>query len=66
MSTDDCFGSNQIQNQIPMKCEHPNCHSTDGQDYYRNAEDQVEGWEDEPIFLCWTHANGHTPIKSKE
>ena len=43
-----------------MKCEFPNCNSSEGKDYYRKKE--TGPWACEPIFLCHIHSEGHEPI----
>lgn len=40
-----------------LKCEHKNCNSLEGRDYKR--KETVEGWEEEPIFLCKEHSIGY-------
>ncbi len=46
---------------IGMKCEHPGCNENKGQDYHRIGEERVQGWEDEPIWLCDEHKGEHIP-----
>lgn len=48
---------------IPMQCEYGICKNTNGEDYHRFPDEEVEGWEKEPIYLCLAHAGFHIPIK---
>ena len=49
---------------IGMRCEHKNCKNEVGKDYIRLPEEDEEGWEGEPIFLCDEHSKGHTLFSS--
>lgn len=44
---------------IGMRCEHDGCSEHNGLDYKRLPEETEPGWEDEPIFLCEVHSEGH-------
>ena len=49
-------------NQIGISCEFPACTCVKGKDYLRLPLEKTPGWENEPIFLCDTHAVGHVPF----
>ena len=47
---------------LEMRCEFIGCGLSVGADYKRLPNEQFGGWEDEPIFLCPVHSEGHEPI----
>lgn len=55
--------SENIQgNSIFLTCEYFGCNSNAGMDYKRLPEEKSPGWEDEPIYLCDQHSQGHEPV----
>lgn len=54
--------------EMKMMCEYPDCHTYEGQDYYRKYRwmKKLLGidkeWRDEPIYLCKKHKGNHKPI----
>ncbi len=44
-----------------MICEAKGCTNNFGYNFLRNETEKYKGWEDEPIFLCNAHSQGHEP-----
>lgn len=48
--------------KIGFKCEASGCNVEKGADYKRLESEKIQGWEDEPIFLCERHSKDHEPL----